>query len=215
MQSAEAGWAVARRAGRSLGLLVAAIALGCAPQREAGPPESVKLPPPPIPIGAKVDPDKIIEEGRKLTYDQNPGSSDESVLDDGVRAVIEPQAGVWQLDSTILAQGVVVARLRNRTGTPLKRLALIPNGVTYWFISRQEGKLISALIPDTTVRDFDLTDLVTEVHRPTRAWRQPIAQWQLPGVLRPKEGLGALGIDQSGMPWVSCATWACCKVGGL
>jgi len=197
-----------RPAVASIGAIAILFLAACQPAQQQ---EQPSFPPPPPPIGAKVDPARIIEVGRTLTYDENPGASDESILEDGVRAIIEPQVGVWQLDSATLDQGIVVGRFRNRTDKPLRRLGLLPGGVTYWFIYRQEGKLLSAYVPDTTARDFDVTEVETMYHHATRPWRQSVAQFQLPDVLRHEKALRALGVDTNGQPWISCTGEGCCK----
>jgi hypothetical protein len=193
-------------------------ALGC--ERPAQTPDDGYVPPPaPKPLGlapgAAIDRNKIIEVGRSQHYDENPGSSDESILDDGVRAIIEPEEGVWRLDSTALKQGVVVGRFRNRSDLPLARLGLFPGGTTYWFISQGEKGLTSAFIADTTVAGYDVTGIATMIHKPSRPWRQAVAQWQLPDVLRKEMGLGALGtlgVDKESGPWIACVTLGCCKL---
>jgi hypothetical protein len=132
-----------------------------------------------------------------------------------VRAIIEPEEGVWRLDSTALIQGVVVGRFRNRSDVPLKRLGLIPRGTTYWFISMGEKGLTSAFIADTSVGGYDVVGAATMIHRPSRPWRQSVAQWQLPDVLRKEMGLGALGamgVDKGSGPWIACMTLGCCKL---
>ncbi|MBK6780245.1 MAG: hypothetical protein IPG75_11860 [Gemmatimonadetes bacterium] len=60
---------------------------------------------------------------------------------------------------------------------------------------------------------FDVLDVRTIGHPPTRPWRQSVSQWQLPGVLGEKVGMGALGtvLRTGTLPWVTCATDLCCK----
>lgn len=195
--------------------VLAALSLACPPP--AKPPTDDYVPPPaPKSLGnapgTPIDRNKVIELGRSQSYDENPGSSDESILDGGVRAIIEPQEGVWQLDTAALDQGVVIGRFRNRGEATLKRLGLIPHGITYWFVYRGEKGLTSAFIADTSVSDFDVHDRAVTIHKPSRPWRQAVAQWQLNDVLRKEMGLGALGVEGGSSPWIACVRNGCCKL---
>ena len=195
--------------------LVLLVALpGCAPAPPAG--LSRALPPTPqqVVLGADggVDRNKVLEAGRKQEYDDNPGASDQDVLDEGVIGVIEPQVGVYGVDSSMLARGIVVARFRDLTEAPLKRLSLVPGLTTFWYIYRKKGKLFSAYVVDSPDPQSDQYDIPTMLHPPTRRWWQSIAQWQMPGVLHwdDNKGLGA-GLAQGGLPWVTCTDLGCCK----
>ena len=127
------------------------VVLACAPAPPSGPGRA--LPPKPEQVvlgdGGQVDRNKVLEAGRKQEYDDNPGASDQDVLDDGVIAVIEPQVGAYGIDTLMLAQGVVVARFKDLGDTPLERLSLVPRLTTFWYIYRKEGKLFSAYVVDS------------------------------------------------------------------
>ena len=190
------------------------VVLACAPAPPSGPGRA--LPPKPEQVvlgdGGQVDRNKVLEAGRKQEYDDNPGASDQDVLDDGVIAVIEPQVGAYGIDTLMLAQGVVVARFKDLGDTPLERLSLVPRLTTFWYIYRKEGKLFSAYVVDSPDSKWDQYDIPTMLHPPKTRWWQSIAQWQMPDVLRgdDKKGLGA-GLAQGGLPWVTCTDLGCCK----
>lgn len=160
-----------------------------------------------------VDREQVREAGRSQSYDENPGASDEDVLDSGVVAVIEPQVGVYQLDTVQLAKGYVIGRFRNKTQTGLKRLGLAPGGTTYWFVYKgTDGRFVSSYVADSDSSGYDRANIPMTIHKPSRPWKQSVAQWQLPGVIGEKEGMGALGMVMvGGQPWISCVMTGCCK----
>ncbi|MEO8140874.1 MAG: hypothetical protein ABI742_14570 [Gemmatimonadota bacterium] len=196
------------RQGRWTILALAAL-LGCQPPQRAPEP----APPAPVGIGADgaIDRAKVLAAGRAQHYDENPGSSLKAILDEGVAATIEPDAGAYRIPAAVLDQGVVVGRFRNQSDTPLKRLGLIAGGTTYWFIYRKDKQLMSAYIADTESGEYDVIDVPTMMHRPTRPWRQSVAQWQLPGVIGDKPGATAMRLSGGQQPWLTCADWGCCK----
>jgi hypothetical protein len=177
------------------------------------------LPPPPSPVHAPagvVDRVRIRAAGAGQSYDPNPGASDEDVLDSGAVAVIEPQVGVYQLDTLELAKGYVIGRFVNKSQIPVRRLGLAPGGTTYWFVYKgKDGKFVSAYISDSDSSGYDRQNIPMVIHKPSRPWRQSVAQWQLPGVIGDKRGMGALGpaalAAGGSQPWISCVTTGCCK----
>jgi len=169
-----------------------------------------------IPTSGPLDREKIRSAGKGQSYDSNPGASDEDVLDSGVVAVIEPQEGVFQLDTTQLAEGYVIGRFINKSDKGIKRLGLPPRGTTYWFVYQRNGQWLSAYIADSDSTGYDRPDVPMVIHYPSRPWLQSVAQWQLPGVIgdKPAGGLGALGsvgLAEGSQPWISCVTIGCCK----
>ncbi len=192
-------------------ILALAAVLACQPGRSA--PVPTPAPPKPVGLGAgqSIDRARVLAAGRAQRYDENPGSSLKAVLDGGVQATIEPDEGAYNLAEGTLDEGVVVARFRNEGDTPLKRLGLIPNGTTFWFIYRKDKQLMSAYIADTESGEYDVVDVPTILHPPTRPWRQSVAQWQLPGVIGEKVGAMRMLLSGGQQPWVSCANMGCCK----
>jgi hypothetical protein len=166
-----------------------------------------------VPSGGSPDREKVRDAGRSQSYDDNPGASDEDILDSAVVAVIEPQVGVFQLDTLELAKGYVIGRFRNKSQIGIKRLGLPPGGTTYWFVYKgSDGRFVSAYIADSDSAGYDRTDIPMMIHKPSRPWRQSVAQWQLPGVIGDKQGLGAVGVlMEGGQPWISCVMTGCCK----
>ena len=163
--------------------------------------------------GGQVDRNSVLEAGRKQEYDDNPGASHQDVLDDGVIAVIEPQVGVYGIDTLMLAQGVVVARFKDLGDTPLERLSLVPRLTTFWYIYRKEGKLFSAYVVDSPDSKWDQYDIPTMLHPPTRRGggsRSPSGRCRTCCDGDDKKGLGA-GLAQGGLPWVTCTDLGCCK----
>jgi hypothetical protein len=172
-------------------------------------PRSVAL----TPAGG-VDRARVLDAGRGQRFDENPGASDQDVLDDGAIAVIEAEEGVYQLDSASLDQGIIVARFRNLTEIPVPRLSLVPNGRTFWYIYRRKGELLSAYIADGPDSTADRYDIPTRLHAPSRKWRESIAQWQMPGVLDGDKGSETglrAGLATGSQPWVTCTEAGCCK----
>lgn len=196
---------------------VVVLMAGC--QRPAEHPQGPKVAPP-TPVGIStsgpLDREKIRSVGKGQAYDATPGASDEDVLDSGVVAIIEPQEGVFQLDTTQLAKGYVIGRFINKSDKGIKRLGLPPGGTTYWFVYQRDGKWVSAYIADSDSSGYDRPDVPMVIHYPSRPWLQSVAQWQLPGVIgdKPTRGLGALGViglAEGSQPWISCVTIGCCK----
>ncbi len=188
-------------------LLLLAALVACQP--------GLRAPAPPTPVGLQtgqtIDRAKVIAAGRAQHFDENPGSSLTAILDDGVRATIEPDAGAYNLTPEELDKGVVVARFRNAGDTPLKRLGIIPKGTTFWFIYRKDKQLMSAYIADTESGEYDVVDVPTILHPPTRPWRQSVAQWQLPGVIGEKVGAARTALYGGQQPWITCVALGCCK----
>jgi hypothetical protein len=192
-------------------ILALAALLACQPGQSTPAPS----PPPPRPVGLgsgqTIDRAKVLAAGRAQRYDENPGSSLRAVLDDGVQATIEPDEGAFNLPESALDEGVVVARFRNEGDAPLKRLGIVPRGTTFWFIYRKDKQLMSAYIADTESGEYDVVDVPTMLHPPTRPWRQSVAQWQLPGVIGEKVGTARTLLYGGQQPWVSCTSMGCCK----
>lgn len=202
---------------RMHGLLLLAALLAGACRLERTPPPTETLPEPPVPVGlgpdGGINRNRVIEAGRAGRYDQNPGSSHRAVLDGVADLTLEPLEGAYRTPKDAFDKGVVVARLVNNGDSALARLGIQPRSTTFWFIYRKDGTLFSAFIPDVPTDKFDVIGVRTIGHPPTRPWRQSVSQWQLPGVLGEKVGMGALGtVAYSGsMPWVTCTTDLCCK----
>jgi hypothetical protein len=190
---------------------VALSATACIPPESKGgeppAPEAVN-----VPASGELDRGKIRVLGGKQAYDVNPGASDQEVLDSGAVAVIEPQEGVYRLDTLQLKRGYVVARFHNLSNIAVPRLGLAPGGTTFWVVYQKAGEFVSAYIADSDSSSYDRVDIPMVIHPPSRPWRQSIAQWQLPGVLHSdqKQGMGALGLTRGSQPWVSCVTAGCC-----
>ena len=202
---------------RMHGLLLRAALLAGACRLERPPPPTETLPEPPGPVGlgpdGGINRNRVIESGRAGRSDQNPGSSHRAVLDGVADLTLEPLEGAYRTPKDAFDKGVVVARLVNNGDSALARLGIQPRSTTFWFIYRKDGTLFSAFIPDVPTDKFDVIGVRTIGHPPTRPWRQSVSQWQLPGVLGEKVGMGALGtVAYSGsMPWVTCTTDLCCK----
>lgn len=195
----------------SIALLALTALLACQPGQRS--PAPSPAPPKPVGLGAgqTIDRAKVIQAGRGQRYDENPGSSLTAILDDGVRAIIEPDEGAYNLTREALDEGVVIARFRNQGDTPLKRLGIIPKGTTFWFIYRKDKQLMSAYIADTESGEYDVVDVPTILHPPTRPWRQSVAQWQLPGVIGEKVGAARTALYGGQQPWATCSDTGCCK----
>lgn len=202
--------------GARFALFAMLLVMACRLERKV-PPESGPEPPRPVGLTADggVDRARVLAVGRAQAYDANPGASHRALLEDGIEATVEPQEGSYRNPKDGFDRGVVVARFINHSDASLARLGLQPRGTTYWFIYRKEGQLVSALIPDTESGKFDVLDVPTVLHPPTRSWRQSVAQWQLPGILDQSRGMGALGVSAAAgqIPWTVCLEYGCCKLG--
>ena len=138
---------------RWLGLLTSVLALVLACEKGA------KQPPPPRPTlppsftGAQVDSvplARIREYADNLQFDTTPGAFDErrvdfrnDRLDSGPSARIEPEVGSAVVDSTALAQGRIVARIRSDSTYPQ---AGFGPWWTYWWVDKQGGHWRSLFI---------------------------------------------------------------------
>jgi hypothetical protein len=152
--------------------------------------------------------------GDRQAYDVNPGASASALLDQGAQVTIQPFDDAWRVDEKTLAAGVVVAKLLNASDLPVPRYGLPPNGSAYWVVYRDGDAWKSSFIADDPSRKYDRYGVPTLKHRPSRPWRQSIAQWQLPGILGQadqKKGLGALGVALGEQPWITCTPLGCCK----
>jgi hypothetical protein len=156
--------------------------------------------------------DSVLALGRRQVYDENIGAAARTVLESAIDVTLEPMDDAYAADSATLAKGVVVARFINHGQDSLPRLGLAPGAVTYWLIYRRDGQLLSDFIADAKDAHYDRSAVPTDLHIPTRPWRQTIAQWQLPG---PVAGMGAgathLLVEAASQPWISCIQRGCCK----
>jgi len=174
--------------------------------------------PPKQPHTLAIDPaqpaarDSVLALGRRQVYDENIGAAARTVLESAIDVTLEPMDDAYAADSATLARGVVVARFINHGQDSLPRLGLAPGAVTYWLIYRRDGQLLSDFIADAKDARYDRSAVPTDLHIPTRPWRQTIAQWQLPG---PVAGMGAgamhLVVASGSQPWISCIQRGCCK----
>lgn len=156
--------------------------------------------------------DSVLALGRRQAYDENIGAAARSILENSTDVTIEPLDDAYLADSTSLANGVVIARLINHGKEALSRLGLAPGAATYWLVYQHDGQLVSDFIADTQEPQYDRTGVPTDRHQPTRAWRQSISQWQLPG---PVAGMGSgvtrLLVVAGSQPWSVCGAQGCCK----
>jgi hypothetical protein len=201
---------------RSPGRLFVAVALmnlgACAAPGGAGRPlpDPIPVPGPELPQSR----DKVIEIGRKQVYDVNPGASARARLDSGLEVTIEPQDGSFRLSDKQLAGGRIVARFINHSSRPIRDYALPPRGTSYWVIYQDKGQWISAVIADSRSRDLDRLNVPTVIHKPSRPWRQSVAQWQLESALdmeSPGGGTREIAVG-SVMPWITCFAAGCCRL---
>lgn len=102
----------------------------------------------------------------------------------GDSARIEPELGAWALDSTELAQGRIIARIR--TDSVHSPVGYGP-WWTWWWVDRRGGQWRSLLLSDSLQTRFQ-DSLRYTVHG---HWRQSIARW--------------------GSQWGTCSKSACCE----
>ena len=195
--------------------LVSVALFGAALSCAGGPP----LPSPiPAPQDGSLPPREVVlKAARGQEYDVNPGASDRAVIDDeGSDVTIEPQLGAYRIDEADLAQGRVIGTFSNNSGHAIPSLGLAPHARAYWFVYRRGAEWYSWLVADGSDSKLDQPRVPTRFHRPTRAWRQSIAQWQLADVLdHPKgPGGGADILTTVTHPWVTCTVLGCCSIGG-
>lgn len=196
---------VTRRA-RRLGAVLVFGLVSCAGGRPL--PLPIPMPPDKIPEGRQA----LLELGRRQRYDANPGASDRTEFQAGVQVTVEPQDGAYRLSLSQLGQGRVVAKFINHSDRVVKELSLPPRGVSFWVVYRVGTEWYSAFIADAKDQGLDRVGIPTMYHEPTRAWRQSIAQWQLPGVIGDKAPGGGVSLLAAGtIPWVTCSSAGCCK----
>ncbi|MEO8636620.1 MAG: hypothetical protein ABI587_15190 [Gemmatimonadales bacterium] len=156
--------------------------------------------------------DSVLALGQRQVYDANIGAAARTLLESDIDVTIEPMDDAYLADSVTLAQGVVVARFINHSPDSLPRLGLAPNAMSYWLIYRRDGQLFSDFVAEATDARYDRTSVPTDLHVPTRAWRQSISQWQPPV---PVAGMGAgvahLLLASGSLPWTTCGDQGCCK----
>ena len=156
--------------------------------------------------------DSVLALGKRQVYDANIGAAARTVLENEIDVTIEPMDDSYLADSVTLARGLVVARFINHGQDSLPRLGLAPGAMTYWLIYRRNGQLLSDFIADARDAHYDRTGVTTDLHVPTRDWRQSLAQWQLPGSVA---GMGAgaipLLVGAPFQPWIACIQRGCCK----
>ena len=183
-------------------------------------PTPVPAPPkPPATLG--IDPaqpgarDSVLALGRRQYYDQNIGAAARTLLERDIDVTLEPMDSTWLADSAMLDQGLVVARFINHGIDTLPRLGLAPSATTYWLIYRRDGQLLSDFIADADGSGFDRTGVPTDLHVPSRGWRQSLAQWQ---IAAPVSAIGAgatarlrLAAGVPAQPWIACIQFGCCK----
>jgi len=142
--------------------------------------------------------DSIRAYARSLKYDTVLGAADESRMRFdtmgksrpdplGDLARIEPEEGAWRLDTTELAQGRIIARIRTDS-------AHSPAGYgpwdTWWWVDKRGGQWRTLLLSDSLMTRFQ--DSLTVTDHGAYQWRQSLARW------RP------------GSQWGSCARSSCC-----
>ncbi len=196
--------------GTSRGLLPVLGLLGLAACGAGRPlPQPVPVPPDKLPEGRL----RLLDVGRGQQYDANPGASDRTVWQEGIEVTVEPQDGAYRLTIGELGQGRVVAKFINHSDQTVKPLALPARGTSYWVVYRVAGTWYSAFIADAKDQGLDRVGIPTMYHEPTRAWRQSIAQWQLPGVIGDMVPGGGVRLLSAGgtTPWVTCSSAGCCK----
>lgn len=201
---------------RSPGRLFAAVSLltlgACVANGGGGRPlpDPIPVPGPQLPQARE----KVIEIGRKQVYDANPGASARARLETGLEVTIEPQDGSFRLSDKQLAGGRIVARFINHTSRPIRDYALPPKGTSYWVIYQDKGQWISAVIADSRSRDLDRLNIPIVIHKPSRPWRQSVAQWQLESALDMDSPGGAVREIAVGsvMPWITCFSGGCCRL---
>ena len=143
--------------------------------------------------------DSIRAYAHSLKYDTVLGAADSSRMrfdttgksrpdTSGDWAWIQPEKGSWRLDTTELAQGRIIARIRTDS-------AHSPTGYgpwdTWWWIDRKGGQWRSLLLSDGLMTRFKDSSLTVLDHGSYR-WRQSLARW------RP------------GSQWGTCGRGSCC-----
>ena len=150
--------------------------------------------------------DSVVRYGRSLAYDEADGAGDEQRLwigpvDTSGRlgppARIEPQRGTYLLDSTSLAAGRVIARIRNlSTDSGYAPLHMLPNDTLYWWVERRNGRWISAFVRTQQAPHGILVDSLRRTTHAQGQWRQALARW----VSHSAEGA-----------WGDCSHSVCCE----
>lgn len=198
------------RPNRRVPLCIALFLLGsCAGMGGDRPlPEPLPIPGPELPQSR----DKVLEIGRKQVYEVNPGASARARIADGLEVTVEPQDGAYRLSEKQLAGGRVVARFVNHGSKPVPAYGLPPRGTSYWVVYQDKGQWYSSIIADSRSREYDRLNVRISIHRPTRAWRQSIAQWQLESALEMEAPGGAIRELAVGpvRPWITCMAFGCC-----
>jgi len=136
---------------------------------------------------------------KDLRFDPVYGAADSQHVDfrtgqigRGGLAVIEPEEGVYALDSNTLAQGRVIARIKSDSS--FARLGYGPRSWTYWWVDKRgpdgKGKEWRSLFFSERLKEA-AEDNLRHHSYPSHVWRQSIARWK-------------------GSQWGSCDRVSCC-----
>ena len=139
--------------------------------------------------------DSIRNYAATLKFDSVIGAADAERMDfatgkigTGDSAWIEPEEGAWALDSTDLADGRIIARIRTKS-TVYAPLGYTPSKWTWWWVDKQHGVWRSLLLSDSLeTRQPDSLKLDTHGNY---TWHQSIARWK-------------------GSQWGTCCKTCCC-----
>lgn len=158
--------------------------------------------------------DSVVGFGRTVSFDSVAGVGDLQRLAVGTcpdncrhgpLVAIQPATNSHLNSEGELAGGRVIARLVNHSNQEYAKLAVVPNGVTYWFVFRNaEGEWRSRYVPDNRAHAaaaFE-DEMHLALHDPaTRPpWTRATARW--------------LWSDDDEGTWESCVRTGCCTSKG-
>ena len=125
-------------------------------------------------------------DARRVAFDTLPLGA--HIADTGDSAWIEPELGAWALDTSALAQGRIIARIRTAHFHPVWGYG--PKGA-WWWVEKQGGQWRSLYLSDSLRKGIPAS-LHLIRHRDYQ-WRQSLARW--------------------GSQWGTCSYNACCEGG--
>jgi hypothetical protein len=121
----------------------------------------------------------------------------------GPHVILNPVRGTWRFDSTMLAEGRVLARLINRDADGYPKFNLAPHDTVYWWVDRHgpDGTWRSVFVSSVPSRALKTDTLFRRVtHETASPWGRTLARfvWQ----------------DTDEALWVACDMTGCCRSSG-
>src|SRR3989475_9230612 len=149
----------------------------------------------------------VLNYARSLDYDSTHGVGDYRRLmlgscprcAYGPHVFLRPERGAATLQTDMLAEGRVVARLINHDSTGYAKFNLAPHDTVYWWVDRRGGTWRSVYVSSDRARPLQQDTLIVTAYHGTR-WDRSWARF--------------LWRDTDEALWVACDMTGCCRSSG-